>query len=61
MKDNHIYRHYCILTCPTSIMVLEFSGCPEKVTLSPSMNHFIMALYKILSGKVTQGTETTEE
>lgn len=61
MKDNHIHRHYYILNCVTYIMVLECFNA-EKIILSPSMNHYIMALYKILlSGKVTQGIEKTKE
>jgi len=67
MNDNHTHRHYYILTCPAYIMVLECFKLPkilnaEKNILRPLMNHYVMVLYKILlSSKVTQGTETTEE
>lgn len=55
MKNNHIYRHYYILTYPTYMMVLECFSClrfwrlppppPAKVILSSLINHYVMALY----------------
>ena len=69
MEYIHIYRHYCyILTCPTYIMVRECFNCMrlqmprKKIIFIPLVIHYIMALYKILfSGKVIEGTKTTEE